>query len=214
MSLAERLKMRLSEVDMSQRELADRIGMSHVAISKLITGRTETSRKLVDIAEVLGCSPEWLQKGIPDQIDRKNHGEVLIPLLSIRLHAGPGAYIDSGNIIDWIPISKDWLLSNGAPVNAFAAAPMSGDSMLPRLKDGDIVLINTNDTIPTNGGIYAIDVDGEVRIKRLVKRIEGSWVVSSDNKSNPAYSDEVISHHNFEKLRIIGRAVKVLMGDL
>lgn len=213
MSLAERLKMRLSEVDMSQRELADRIGMSHVAISKLINGKTETSRKLVEIAEAINCSPEWLQKGIPDTVKR-NTDEALVPLLSAELHAGPGGYVDNDSIIDWIPVSKNWLLGHGSPGSAFVAATVTGDSMLPRLQDGDTVLIDTSHTSPVDGKIFAIDVGGEIRIKRLIKRMDRSWVISSDNKSNPAYQDEVISHHNFEQLRIIGKAVKVLAGDL
>lgn len=86
--------------------------------------------------------------------------------------------------------------------------------MSPRLQDGDILLVNTADNKPSSGNVYAIAVDTELRVKRLVKRMDGSWIISSDNKANPAYVDETISNHNFEKLRIIGRAVKVLMGDI
>lgn len=212
MSLAARLKQRLGEQGMSQRELADRINMSHVAISKLASGKTETSRKIMDIAEVLGCSVEWLLNGTPESA--RSRDNVLIPLLSATLSAGPGAYSETDDVIDWIPICKEWLLDNNLQKDSIKAVTVVGDSMLSRLHDGDTILIDTSSTQPVSGKIYAISVDNELKVKRLIKRIGGAWVISSDNKADPAYQDETISAHNFEQLRIIGRAIKIVTGDL
>lgn len=214
MSLANRITERLADLKMSQRELADRIGISQAAIHKLASGKTESSRKLVEIADALNCSPEWLQKGInaPDNDNPVEFSQ--IPVLNVELSARVGSYIEEENIIDWVPIAQDWIYDNHLAKKDLAIITVSGDSMIPRLQDGDMLLINTADRRATSGNIYAIEVEGELRVKRLMKRMDGSWAISSDNKSDPAYQDEIISHHNLEQLRVIGRAVRVLMGKL
>lgn len=212
-SLAERLKMRMSELNVSQRELADRTGVSQVAIHNLASGKTASSRKLTEIAEALGCTAEWLQKGVMKPI-APDSTYAQVPVLDVELAAGAGTHIDMERVTDWVPISRDWIQDQQYSKDRLVVVTVSGDSMTPRLHDGDMLLVNTADQKPASGNVYAIAVDNELRVKRLMKRMDGSWVISSDNKSNPAYQDEVISHHNFEQLRIIGRAVKVLMGDL
>lgn len=213
MSFADRIRKRLSDLQMSQRELAERAGVSQVAIHKLATGKTESSRKLVEIADALNCSPEWLQKGLSSP-PKQDIGFVQIPILDVELAAGAGTHIDMESVSDWVPISQDWIQGNHLPKDRLVVVSVSGDSMTPRLQSGDMLLVNTADQKPISGKIYAIAVDNELRVKRLMKRMDGSWAISSDNKSNPAYQDEIISHHNFEQLRIIGRAVRVLMGEL
>ncbi len=212
-SLSERLRMRMSELGMSQRELAERAGLSTVAVHKLVSGKAESSRKLVEIAEVLGCSSEWLQKGFMTPV-APDTSYAQIPVLDVELPAGSGAHIDMERVTDWVPISRDWIQEKQFSKDRLVVVTVTGDSMTPRLQDGDTLLVNTADQKPASGNIYAIAVDNELRVKRLMKRMDGAWVISSDNKSNPAYQDEIISSHNFEQLRIIGRAVKVLMGDL
>jgi phage repressor protein C with HTH and peptisase S24 domain len=52
--------------------------------------------------------------------------------------------------------------------------------MEPGLYDGDTVVINTADTKPADGEAFAINYEGELLIKRLV-RDNGLWWLSSDN---------------------------------
>lgn len=203
----------MDELGLSQRELAERAGLSTVAVHKLVSGKAESSRKLVEIAEVLGCTPEWLQKGFMTPL-APDTGYAQIPVFDVALAAGSGTHIDMERVTDWVPISREWIQDQQFTKDRLVVVTVSGDSMTPRLHDGDMLLVNTAEKQPVSGNIYAIAVDNELRVKRLMKRMDGSWIISSDNKSNPAYQDETISHHNFEQLRIIGRAVKVLMGDL
>ncbi|MGB0662809.1 MAG: XRE family transcriptional regulator [Pontibacterium sp.] len=212
-SLANRLKLRMSELGLSQREVAERTGMSQVAIHNLTSGKSLATRKITELATTLNCSAEWLQQGV-SQSQPAPENYTNIPFLDVELAAGNGKHIDTEQVEEWIPISTEWILENRFSKHALAAVTVKGDSMVPRLQDGDAILVNTEDRTPTSGNIYAIAVDSELRVKRLIKRMDGAWIISSDNKSNPAYQDEVISHHNFEQLRIIGRAVKVIMGSL
>ncbi len=64
-TLAERLTMTRTELGLTQQELADRSGVTRVAISKAEQGLTKTFNgdTLFDIAKALDVDPYWLQLG-------------------------------------------------------------------------------------------------------------------------------------------------------
>ncbi|HGN2959618.1 TPA: helix-turn-helix domain-containing protein [Proteus mirabilis] len=68
-TLAERLSRAMSLRDISQGELARKVGMSQPAIFKLVNGETKTSRKIVEIALALEVNPAWLQCGEGEMTD-------------------------------------------------------------------------------------------------------------------------------------------------
>jgi len=63
MSLSERIKVRMNEVGLSQGELARRVGITQGSIYKLVSGNSKSSKKIVEIAQALGVSAEWLLTG-------------------------------------------------------------------------------------------------------------------------------------------------------
>lgn len=197
---------------LTQEGLAKLANVTQTTVYKIESGETLRPRKLDEFAGLLKVSPEWLQFGSLD--DQGPSKFANIPFLNIELAAGTGFCADHERTQDLIPISKEWIVENNFSEGALKAVKVRGDSMSPRIQDGDILLVNTADIKPKSGNVYAIATDDELRVKRLVKRMDNSWIISSDNKADLSYVDEVISHHNFEQLRIIGRAVKVLMGDV
>lgn len=215
-TIGDRIRNRRKDLGLTQSSLGKRVGISAPAISQLEKGESKapSSENLLSLANALNCSPNWLQNGIDTPASIASVDFEQIPVLNVELSAGVGSYIEEENIIDWVPISQDWIYDNHLAKKDLAIVKVAGDSMIPRLQDGDMLLINTADRRATSGNIYAIEVEGELRVKRLMKRMDGSWAISSDNKSDPAYQDEIISHHNLEQLRVIGRAVRVLMGKL
>lgn len=62
-TLAERLNYAMRKARMSQGALSNAVGVSQPSIWKLASGKTDSSRKLVQIAHVLGVRPEWLASG-------------------------------------------------------------------------------------------------------------------------------------------------------
>lgn len=62
-----RLKHAMKEAGLTQKELADRAGVSQGFVSKLVTGQTQNpgSSYIRSIADVLKVPTEWLQYGIP-----------------------------------------------------------------------------------------------------------------------------------------------------
>jgi len=56
----------------------------------------------------------------------------------------------------------------------------------------------------TQDAIYAFATNGELRVKRMQLKIDGSLVVKSDN---PKYDAEILTSDKAASLRIVGRVV-------
>ena len=65
-----------------------------------------------------------------------------------------------------------------------------GDSMEPRIHDGDALLFDGDDTKPRDGGIYVVKYDGGYYVKRL-HQYGDQWFLVSDNTSDPKWRKPV-----------------------
>lgn len=100
---------------------------------------------------------------------------------------------------------KDWLASKGLHADQCHIVGVCGDSMLPALPDGCVVLVDTSDTSPIkNGKPYAIVMNGEARVKRLFERVDGSLEIRSDNPA-PQYAPETITPEYRDRVIVVGR---------
>lgn len=75
-----------------------------------------------------------------------------------------------------------------------------GPSMRPKIEDGDVVMIDTWCTYFDGDDYYLINVDGDAQIKKLMKRTDGLWVVSS----NPEFPEWRIDPQD---LTVCGKAL-------
>lgn len=62
-TLAERLKEARSLRGLTQKALADLVGVSQAAIQKIETGKASQTTKIVELANALMVKPEWLSSG-------------------------------------------------------------------------------------------------------------------------------------------------------
>ncbi|MDH4647316.1 helix-turn-helix domain-containing protein, partial [Escherichia coli] len=113
-TFAERLNAAMSSAGVSQSQLADMVGISQPAIQKMSSGKTNGSRKMVELANALKVRPEWLSSGIGEMrggaheepsnvresslkavvwedIKRNDDEFVALPLLNVSLSAGSGS---------------------------------------------------------------------------------------------------------------------------
>ena len=112
--------------------------------------------------------------------------------VNIKLSAGA-----SGFGIDYIeddeaPIvfQRKWFERNGYLPAKLLAVRVANGSMEPGLYDGDTVVINTADETPKDGEVYAVNYEGELVIKRMV-RDAGQWWLASDNPDQRRYPRKV-----------------------
>lgn len=176
--------------DRLQADVARRMNVSSQVVSNW-EKRGISQEGAIDAERAYGVSAAWLIDGkgnmllnkLPLEItlsDSPDH--ILIRKVNIRLSAGIAGYAIEHLEEDGDPVSfrKNWLEKMGLRAEKLVAVYVRGDSMEPGLNDGDTVVINTDDTTPTDGDVYAINYEGELVIKRMT-RDAGEWWLTSDN---------------------------------
>lgn len=109
-----------------------------------------------------------------------------------KLSAGTGfSYFDDGNY-DTVFYNKD--------LDHDFASWVFGDSMEPKYKNGDVVLIKETG-FDYDGAVYAVDWDGQTYIKKVYREEDGLRLVSLNSK----YKDKFAPYD--EAPRIIGKIV-------
>jgi len=64
-------------------------------------------------------------------------------------------------------LASAWFDRRGLAPDALAVVPVAGDSLSPRLSNGDLVVIDTNDTELCDGVTYVFRLGTDIVIKRL-----------------------------------------------
>lgn len=96
-------------------------------------------------------------------------------------HCGPHGSVLDGNPIDRIAVSTRLLSFPSAEAFMVKA---KGDSMEPRIHEGDLV-ISKKTSSAQNGEVVVCVNNGEVLIKKFVKRPEGKILVSLNSEYSP-----------------------------
>lgn len=94
----------------------------------------------------------------------------------------------------------------GRDGQGFVTVRVEGDSMERTLADGETIIIDTLVDRVTANGIYVLGVGDDLIVKRVVRKLDGSLVVKSDN---PVYSDsdELFTEEASHRIKVIGRMV-------
>ncbi|EPX82304.1 putative transcriptional regulator [Rubellimicrobium thermophilum DSM 16684] len=161
----------LAQTRVGVRRLEELLGLPRWSLRGVIDGQTPSLDKAKEIAEALGLE---LYIGPPRGGAEPAGDFALVPLHAAALSAGPGADAgDADRVETLLAFRRDWLARLGLPPARAALARIRGDSMEPRLKDGDLVLIDTARTDPARplrgpeGNIFALRHQGELIVKRV-----------------------------------------------
>lgn len=141
-ALADRINERMEELGLTQEMLARRSRVSQAAIHKICSGKTKQTRKLVQIAAVLGVNPYWLETGLGEKLASNQPtlkaAQVAYPLIS---WVQAGAWSE---IINLYPFgsSDTMVYANGQHGPYSFGLQIYGNSMLPQFEPGDIIIID------------------------------------------------------------------------
>jgi len=129
---------------------------------------------------------------------------ITVKRVDFRLSAGITGYSVEYLNGDKAPIifRRDWVEAKGYNPERLYALKVSGQSMETSLYDGDLVVVNANETNAIDGEVYAVNYDGELVIKRMVRQA-GSWYLSSDNSDKRKYGDKVCHENSI----VIGKVI-------
>lgn len=83
-------------------------------------------------------------------------------------------------------VPTDWVRNERYSASDLLAITVKGESMEPSLYDGDVIVVNAGDKKLVDGSVYAVNYEGEVVVKRMV-RDAGMWWLTSDNPDQRKY---------------------------
>lgn len=192
-----RLKKGLTQVD-----VAEKLNLSVQAYSHYEIGRREpdfdTLKKLADLFNV---SIDYLLGRSIEDKQYKPKG-VKIPVLGTIPAGVPIEAIEE--ILDYEEISEDM-----AKHGEYFALKVKGNSMLPTIKDGDVVIVRQQDDADS-GKICVVMINGfDATLKEIKKDPQGLWVLPHNPECD--FKPSFFSNQQVEDIpvRIIGVAVEI-----
>ena len=204
---SERIKEALELRGMKQSELVQKTGIGKSSISTYISGAyVPKQNNTYKIAKALDVNEAWLM-GLdvpmcrtPD-IDRgKDTSKKVIPVLGYVRAGIPIEAIEE--IIDYEEISEEM-----AARGEYFALKIKGDSMEPRICDGDVVIVRQQPNVES-GEIAIVLVNGdEATCKKLMKHEDGISLVSF----NSVYAPMFFTPKEIEEkpVSVIGKVVEL-----
>ena len=183
---------------MSQDELAQKVGYKdRSSIAKIESGERDIrQKKLIEFAKALDTTPQWLmgyeEKTNISAVYKKNIR--MVPVFE-SVSAGFGAYADD-QILDYCP----FIINSEKEAAETIAIRVSGDSMSPKIEDGDIIRVHKQESVDS-GSIAVVLLDGE---EGLVKKVVygNDWIEL--HSINPYYPVRRFEGEEVLRLRVVG----------
>ena len=213
----EKLKARRKELKMTQKDIADQLGISYQAYSAWERGVKEPSKEKVKrLEQILKVSKGYFTEielvRLYNTLSNKGKNQVVEytrdlvqkektqPVISVsenlyeyhvyeKMSAGIGASVYDDRNYDTVYFNEEL-------AHDFASW-VSGDSMEPKYQNGSVALIRETG-FDYDGAVYAVVCNNQTYIKRVYREEEGLRLVSI----NPRYDDILISYD--EDPRVVG----------
>lgn len=204
MNAGNRLKQLREEKGLSQSEVAKIIGVGRTTYLKWENGENQPTRKLDQLSQFFGVSIDYLLgKSDVKNIKSKNlHSRgIRIPVLG-RVVAGiPIEAVEE--ILDYEEITPEL-----AATGEFFALQVRGDSMLPKLEEGDVVIVKKQEDVET-GDIAIVLVNGDEATIKQIKKVDGGIMLYGFNPD--VYEPHFYSNQQIQELpvRILGKVVEM-----
>ena len=200
MTTGERIKFRRKELSMSAEQLAEKVNLSPATIYRYEKGDIEKvpADILKKVARALNSSPAYLMGWESENKPPIPSGFQPLPPRDRVPRVGQiacGEPITAEENIDaYDEVPSDW--------HADFTLLCQGDSMEPKIKDGDIVAIHSQPIID-NGQIAAVLIDGEATLKRVFLFADHIEL----RAENPAFPTIIRMGEAMNEVTIEGKAV-------
>jgi len=133
-----------------------------------------------------------------------------IQRLDVRASAGSGAITIHEDTVELLAFQQDWLKARHINPSKARVLTAKGDSMEPTIRDSDMLLVDTSITAVRDNAIYIVVYGGNVLVKRINLKRDGSLVLISDNDRHAPEDvplDEVPDLHIAGRVMWFGRSI-------
>lgn len=220
-TIGSRVKLIRKQLDMTQEQLAQRLGIGKAALSMIETGKTGCSTRNKNIlVQDFNVNLEWIDTGKgrmfnaePNLTPYTHRTDNALPLQSVPLYSIEGT-------AGLVPLFTEQ--ENIKPINFIhipnlpkcdGAIYVVGDSMYPLLKSGDIVLYKQLNSVEDVfwGDMYllSIDIDGEEYITvKYVQKSEHEGFIKLVSQ-NQHHADKEVEIGRIRAIALIKASVRM-----
>lgn len=196
-----RLKAAMQERGLTQSELCARTGISKSAMSQYLSGAfLPKQNRVYALSRALGVSEAWLMGYGVGTVATTGERGVKIPVLGCVRAGLPVEAVQE--ILDYEEIPESL-----AETGEFFGLQIKGNSMEPRMVEGDVVIIRQQPDVES-GDIAVVLVNGdEATVKKLVKQDNGIMLQAF----NPAYAPLFFTWKEVEEkpVTVVGEVVEL-----
>lgn len=210
MNIGDRIKELRISSQMSQQELADKLNVAKQTVYKYENGIVTNipSDKIEIMASLFHVSPQsimgWDDTPCSSDLSElyekypniKPIKKIKIPMLG-KIACGEPTFADEGH---------ETYIETDGHINADFCLTCDGDSMEPKLMNGDIVFIRKQPEV-NDGQIAAVLIEDEATLKRVYYDKPNN--VLTLVAENPKYRPFIYSGEQLDHIRILGRAVSL-----
>lgn len=212
MNIGQVIATRRKELGLTLEQVGDYVGVSKSTVKKWETGYIANMRrdKIALLARALKMQPtEFLAEETenseeyePSNISAIIPGDNIykIPVFA-SVSAGLGAYAEE-NIIDYMPI----VIDNSYDVPDMIGIKVKGDSMYPKIEDGDIIVVRKQESVDSGDVAVLLLDDNEGIVKKVV--YGDDWIEL--HSFNPEYQTRRFDGPDVQRLRVVGKVLKVV----
>lgn len=205
MNIGKIIKQRRQELNLTLEQVGAAVGVTKSTVKKWEDGYIENMKrdKIALLSKVLMISPVTFITGELTRLSKnsqKDKPHYLIPVLGTVRAGIPMEAVE--NIMDYEEISEDM-----ARQGEFFALQIKGDSMEPKISEGDVVIVRKQSDVD-NGNIAIVLVNGDEATIKKVQKFDGGINLIP---SNPSY--DVLTYTNEQitslPVQILGKVVEL-----
>lgn len=204
---AKRLQLAMNNANLSAQELSSRSHVAKASISQYVNGSHKPSNiSSGKMASILNVNPLWLMGfDVPmdTNISKNYSSQCKGVVINVLGRVAAGIPIEAiTDIIDTEEISQEL-----AKTGEFFGLQIHGDSMEPRMYEGDIVIVRQQEDAESGDIVIALVNGDDATCKRLMKYAGGISLISLNSKYDPMmFTNQEIEE---KPVRIIGKVVEL-----
>ena len=194
-----RIKSAREDLKLTKRELAKRIGVHESSINKYEKGLVDIPlSKISELARVLKVTEAYLM-GWEEKSEQPPQG-LKIPVLGTVAAGIPISAVE--DILDYEEVPQSWE-SQGE----FFGLRIKGDSMQPKMDDGDVVIVRQQSDANSGDTVIALVNGDDATCKKLQKTDNGIMLVSTNPNYLPMFftNEEIVT----KPVVILGKVVEL-----
>lgn len=196
-----RIRARRLELGLSLQELANRTGLNKSTLQRYETSQIDKLplERAQAIASGLETSVEFILGLDGGNVEVSDVNRIYSVPVFDSVSAGFGAYADSC-AVDYRPT----YISNPSDFENYLWINVKGNSMYPKIEDGDRILVHRQDSVD-NGSVAVVMIDDEAVVKKV--KYGKNWVEL--HSFNPDYPVRRFEDEDLLRLRVVGLVKEV-----